>query len=229
MQPISSVQNRPIVIQSSSEMQVYSLFALAMALTAIGVFFGIQAEAYLFNSGIILFLLIAELALIFTSSWWSRSRFAIIFFGLFPLISGATLAPYLLSVTSDYVNGGLILLDAFGATACMSIAAAVFARTTLWNFASLGRVLLIGLIGLVILGVVQVFVPSLQTGPFELVLSGVGVMLFAFLLVYDLQRIQQLGRYGMSPFNLALGLYLDVFNLFLYVLRFMLQMSGRRR
>ena len=41
-------------------------------------------------------------------------------------------------------------------------------------------------------------------------------------MAYDIQRIQHLSRLGASPFLMALSLYLDIYNLFLYVLRFML-------
>ena len=93
----------------------------------------------------------------------------------------------------------------------------------------MSQALLFGLIGLLILGILQLFVPALRSTQFELILSGGGVLLFASFLAFDLQRIWQLGRAGANPFQLALSLYLDIFNLFLYVVRFMLAISGNRR
>ena len=43
------------------------------------------------------------------------------------------------------------------------------------------------------------------------------------------QRIESQGRMGANPFMLALSLYLDIFNLFLFILRFMTALSGNRR
>ena len=86
-----------------------------------------------------------------------------------------------------------------------------------------------GLIGLIVIALLQLFVPSLRTGGMEIVISGIGVVLFAAFTAYDVQRVQALGRLGANPFLLALSLYLDIFNLFLYVLRFMLALSGDRR
>ena len=73
------------------------------------------------------------------------------------------------------------------------------------------------------------FIPALRTTQFELILSGLGITVFAVFTAFDLQRIQRLGKMGVNPFMLALSLYLDIFNLFLYVLRFMLVLSGDRR
>jgi FtsH-binding integral membrane protein len=77
--------------------------------------------------------------------------------------------------------------------------------------------------------VLQIFIPGLRGGAFELIVSGVGVVTFALFIAYDMNRIGRLSAQGYSPFLLALSLYLDIFNLFLYVLRFMLEISGKRR
>lgn len=226
----SSVSHRPIAIDSSTESKVYSLFALAMALTTLGVYLGMQYAVQLLGSGMHIGFLIAEFAIILSSGWWKdRSPLNIILFGLFPLISGITITPYTLFVLLQYANGGAILLNAFAATACMAVAAAVFARTTSWNLAGMARGLFFALLGLIIFSLIQVFVPSMRTGQTELLLSGAGVVIFSLFTAYDLQRIAVLSRSGGNAFQLALSLYLDLFNLFLYVLRFMLALSGDRR
>lgn len=181
-------------------------------------------------TGVAFMFLIAELVLIFTSRWWVRSSpLNIILFALFPLFSGVTLAPLILSVVAGYVNGAAILLNALIATAAMAGASAVVARMSGLNLAGLGGVLLVSLIGLIVLSLLQLFFPTLQTGPMELFISGVGVVLFATFTAYDLQRIAVMGRMGASPFLLALSLYLDIFNLFVSIVRFMLALSGNRR
>ncbi len=93
----------------------------------------------------------------------------------------------------------------------------------------MGRGLFFAVLGLVVLGLLQIFVPSMQTGQFELILSGAGVVILGLFTAYDLQRIQAMGRAGANAFVLALSLYLDIFNLFLYLLRFMIAISGNRR
>ena len=226
----SPSSSRPLVLSASTESQVYGLFAVAMALTLVGVYIRIQYAAPLLSRGVAMLFLLLELAIIFTSRWrMDESPLNIILFGLFPLLSGITITPYILSVLVQYANGASILLNAFAATACMGLGAAVFARTTQWNLGMMARGLLFALLGLIAMAVLQIFVPSLRTGQFELLLSGAGIVIFALFTAYDIQRIQQMSRLGANPFMLALSLYLDLFNLFLYVLRFMLALSGNRR
>ena len=229
MQPYTTTSSRPIVLSSSTEAQVYALFALAIALTVGGVFIGLRALSLL--SGPILFIcLIAELAIIFTSRFWVESRpLNYLLFGLFPLLSGFTFTPYIIQILAGYVNGASILLNALISTALMALAVAVFARTTSWNLSGMGRFLFFALVGLLCFAVLQIFVPGLRVPQAEMIFSGIGVLIFAGFTAYDLQRIQAMGRVGVSPFLMALSLYLDIFNLFLYILRFMLAVSGNRR
>ncbi|HAI98739.1 TPA: hypothetical protein DCL30_04360 [Candidatus Peribacteria bacterium] len=228
--PRTVAGTRPIALSSSTQSQVYALFALAMALTAAGVFIGMQYAEAIFSSGLSLFFLIAELILIFTARlWMDRSPLNIILFGAFPLLSGVTVTPYLIAVLTGYANGGAILFNAVLATAFMAGAAAVFASTTKWDLSILGRALLFMLLGLLFFGVLQIFFASLRTTGMEMVISGASIVLFAVFTAYDVQRIQRLARLGANPFLMALSLYLDIFNLFLSILRFMVAVSGNRR
>ncbi len=212
-------------------MKVYALFGLAMALTTVGVLMGTLFAPTLFRSGMHIALLIVELGIVFSARYWiTKSPLNILLFGLFPLLSGITITPYLWYVTSSFPNGNAILVNALLATVFMTAAAAVFARTTSLPLASMGRFLLFGLIGLIGFGLLQIFVPALrQSIGFEMALSGAGVLLFAAFTAFDFQRVQQQSRAGANPFLLALSLYLDIFNLFLYILRFMTALSGDRR
>lgn len=226
----SPTSSRPLVLTPSTEAQVYGLFALAMGLTAVGVYVGLQFAAQMLTSGMHFLFLIVELAIIFSAPWWrEKSPLNLLLFGVFPLLSGITITPYIMAVLVGYANGAAILLNAFGATACMALFAAVFARTTSWNLSGLGRGLFFAVLGLIVFALFQVFIPSLRGGTSELLISGAGVVIFALFTAYDVQRVQTLSRTGANPFLLALSLYLDLFNLFLYVLRFMLAMSGNRR
>lgn len=224
-------QTRPVSLTRTGEMQVYALFALAMGLTALGVFFGTLYAPVLFRGGTHMILLITELAIILSAPlWMQRSPLNILLFGAFPLLSGITITPYLWAVSQGYVNGNAILFNAIIATTFMSAAAALFARTTSINLGIMGRALFFAVLGLIGFSLLQIFVPGLrQSIGFEMGISAAGVVIFALFTAYDIQRIQTASRYGANPFLLALSLYLDIFNLFLSVLRFMLAIAGDRR
>jgi FtsH-binding integral membrane protein len=229
MEQYSTSSSRPLALSASTQSQVYGLFTVAMALTFVGVFLAMTFIQSLMSSGVYLVLTIAELAIIFTSRWWSKtSPMNYVLFGLFPLLSGITITPYILMIASGYANGGQILLNAVGATVCMSLAAVVLSRIAP-NLAVWGKALMFAVIGLLILSLLQIFVPALQTQGAELFISGIGVVIFGFFTAFDLQRIEAQGRLGANPFMLALSLYLDIYNLFLYILRFMTALSGNRR
>lgn len=226
----TSSKSQPIVLNASTEAQVYLLFALAMGLTLAGVFAGMVAAPMLLQSGMHMMLLIAELAIIFTAGLWAqKSPLNIILFGAFPFLSGITFTPYILMLLAGYVNGAAILLNALLSTVFMVLAAAVVARSVKQDLSALSGALLMGLIGLIVFGLLQVFIPALRTTGVELFVSAIAIVLFAVFTAVDLQRIRLLGRLGSNPFLLALSLYLDIYNLFLAILRFMTAFSGDRR
>lgn len=207
----------------------YWLLTLAMLLTAFGVLSGAFFALPLLTSGWIFLLFLAEVALVWTAPRWvERSPLNIVLFLAIPYLSGLTLTPMLLGVASAYANGAIILLNATLATTCLTAAAAVTASIVRSDLQQrMGFYVFQALIGLLVVAILQIFFPALRGTPFEILISSVGIVVFSIFLAIDFQRVQRMGR-GTSPFLLALSLYLDIFNLFLYVLRFMLATSGRR-
>lgn len=222
---VSSSALRPALMS-----QAYGLLALSLVLTIVGVMAGATVALPLVTSGWIFALLIAELVLVWTAPDWSRNApLNYVLFALFPLFSGLVVTPFIMMVLAEYANGASILLNALIATTLLTGAAAVYARSTPKDLAStMGRALLHALIGLIIFGLLQIFIPALQGQAVEMLASGAGIVIFALFLAVDMQRLLRRGDLH-SPFLLALSLYLDIFNLFLYVVRFMLAVSGRRR
>ena len=84
---------------------------------------------------------------------------------------------------------------------------------------------MMGLIGLIIAGVVNIFVAS---SALDWIISLVGVILFTGLTAWDTQQIKQLAAMNLEPSMAdklatigAMNLYLDFINLFLFLLRFL--------
>lgn len=222
-------RTQPLALSASSQAQVYGLFTLAMALTLLGVFLGMTFAQYVLSTGLHMVLAVVELVLIFTAGWWSqRSPLNYALFAAFPLLSGITLTPYILLLLAGYANGPAILFNAVAATVFMSLAAVVLARIAP-GLASWGRALFFAVLGLLFLSVLQIFVPALRTEGIELLISGAGIVVFGLFTAFDLQRIERMGAVGANPFLLALSLYLDIYNLFIFILRFMTALSGERR
>ena len=115
------------------------------------------------------------------------------------------------------------------------VSAAAFAGLSLWGYTTkkdlsgFGTFLIMGLVGLLIAMLVNMF---LRSSMMDLIVSAIGVLLFAGLTAYDTQKLKSLYfEVGGSEFRGkavvmgALTLYLDFINLFLFLLRFM---GGRR-
>jgi uncharacterized protein len=220
---------RPMGLSASTQSQTYLLFTLAMGLTLVGVFLGMMYAQTLLTTGLHFGLAIAELVLIFSAPWWSRtSPLNYILFALFPLFSGITITPYILMLLTGYANGSQILFNAVGATVFISLSAAALSRMAP-GLSAIGRSLFYAVLGLIFVSILQIFFPALRTQGMELLISGAGIVIFALFTAFDLQRIEAMGKMGANPFMLALSLYLDIYNLFLFILRFMMSLSGDRR
>ena len=123
------------------------------------------------------------------------------------------------------IAGAINLISASTALALFFVyAAAVYGKVTQRSLAKLGGILFMGLIGLFVAMILNIFLGSTQI---TWLISIVGVVLFTALTAYDVQRIQsgdiaaQTGSMEKAAVIGALQLYLDFINLFLFMLRLM--------
>ncbi len=205
--------------------KVMTFFALAIMASVAGIYVTYTYLMGIFMSYPVLMyvLFIAELAIVFTSRTWSKKiPLNRILFAVFAFITGVTIAP-LIGIVVASPGGVAILTKALLATGFMFTAVAIFGWTTRFNLSGLRGFLIMGLFGMIIVGVIGIFLP--WSNMFELVFSGAGVLLFSGFTMYDFQKLKEFpeDRY----IDAALMLYLDIFNLFLYILRFITALSGR--
>jgi FtsH-binding integral membrane protein len=148
---------------------------------------------------------------------------ATLLFILYSVINGATLS-FIFAVYTMSSIASVFFITA-GTFAVM----AVVGYTTKKDLTSMGKILLMALIGIIIATVVNIFLKS--TG-LEMIVSYLGVLIFVGLTAYDSQKIKQMlqtapdAGEGAQKLALlgALSLYLDFVNLFIYLLR----IFGRR-
>jgi hypothetical protein len=210
-------------------LQVYTWMVLAMLITA-GVAY-VTVSTPLINLAanwiILVVALVAELALVLVISRGLgklSAGTATVLFIVYAGLNGFTLSILLLAFTT-----GSVFL-AFAATAGMFAAMSVIGYTTKVDLSKLGTYLLMGVIGLIIAMVINIFVGS---SLLDMLISMAGVLIFTALTAYDTQRIgrmaAEMSRSGEAAVKFgivgALRLYLDFINMFLFVLR----LVGRRR
>jgi len=147
-----------------------------------------------------------------------------IFYWTIVALMGASLG----ALTLVYTGGSIA--QTFLITAAAFGALSLFGYTTKKNLTGFGSFLIVGLIGLVIASLVNIF---LQSAMMNFIISVLGVFIFAGLIAYDTQRLKmtyyELGgnqaAMGVATNYGALSLYINFINLF----QFLLQLFGQRR
>ncbi|MDP2643244.1 MAG: Bax inhibitor-1/YccA family protein [Candidatus Peregrinibacteria bacterium] len=205
------------------KVMLFFTFAIISSIAGIFVAIVFLFDYFMAVPGIMFAFFAAELILVFTARMWSTkvplNRFL---FALFTFISGITIAP-LIAIVAASPAGLVILAKALIITAFVFTAVGILGYTTKMDLSGMRMFLFIALIGMIITGVVGIFLPWSNT--FEMFYAGIGVLLFAGFTAYDFQKIKTYpeDRY----IDAALHLYLDIFNLFLYVLRLLMALNRR--
>lgn len=180
------------------------------------------------NSVMLFILIIAELGMVYAISGGVRNMqasTASTLFLLFSFLNGLTLSSIFIIYTAESITTTFLITGlTFGVTS-------FYGYSTKKDLTSWGSFLFMGLIGIIIASVVNIFVHSTALG---WIISYIGVFIFVGLTAYDTQKIRKMGyeitpsageAYGRLSIIGALMLYLDFVNLFLMLLRIF---GGRR-
>ncbi len=198
--------------------RVLTLFGLALGVSAVGTYIGFNyALVYMMGSPVVMIgIMILELALILTASKWMHLRPLNYFlFAFFAFLSGFTLAPIVYMTLQS--GNGEILYRALGATMVTFVAAGLVAWNTNINMMKFQGFLSMSLIGMIVVGLIGLFFPF--GSMMEAIYSFGGILLFAGYSMYDIQQMKF--NTQRNEMEAALALYLDIFNLFLFILRFL--------
>lgn len=210
--------------------QVYIWMALGLMLTA-GVAFATIESGLVesINGGVILLAFIVELGLVIglrAVIYRISPMLAVGLFFLYAAINGFTLSLLLMIYTSGSV------VTAFVSTGALFAAMSIIGMTTKADLTKMGTYLFMGLIGLFIAMIVNLFLASTTM---DYIISVAGVIIFVGLTAYDTQKINHLASQQSLQKSQdiatrisvigALILYLDFLNLFIFILR----LTGNRR
>lgn len=222
---IQEKERRATLAMPATMRKVYLWMTLALCITGLtawivadtGIWFSIVSNRVLLWG-----IIIAELALVFGISAAINKlsvTVATLLFALYSVVNGLTMASIFL------------VYDIRSIAAVFFIAAAMFAvmgvigMVLKMDLSKMGTVLIMGVVGLIVASVVNIF--FIKSGLMDLVVSWIGVIIFCGLTIYDTQNIkkmlserdyaddstQKIALMG------ALRLYLDFINMFLYLLR----------
>jgi len=213
-------------------LKVYNLMALGVALT--GLIAYAFAEAAVSNGQFTAFgqaiffsplkwvVMLAPLGVVLFLSFRieKMSLFtAQLSFWIYAALVGASLS----SIFMRYTDASIV--KTFAVTAASFGALSLYGYTTKRDLSAMGSFMIMGLFGLIIASVVNIF---LKSSALDFAVSAIGVLVFAGLTAWDTQKIKEMyfdadgfEVMGKKAIMGALSLYMDFINLFLFMLRFM--------
>jgi FtsH-binding integral membrane protein len=216
-------------------LRVYNYMAAAVALTGVVSWLTFNAAVVadatgrltlspfgqaLYSGPAMIVLLLGTLGLVFFISFRINSlqyTTAMALFMLYAALLGVTLSSIFLTYT------GASITRVFFISAASFGALSLYGYTTQRDLSAMGSFLIMGLFGIIIASLVNIF---LKSSGLDWAISVIGVGVFAGLTAYDTQRIKEMydsmdddGTIGRKAIMGALSLYLDFINLFLMLLR----------
>ena len=218
-------------VEQAFVMKVYWWMCIALLTTGFVSYYIASSPALLTavirNQALFFGLIIGQLVLVIALSAAIARMSATVataLFFLYSAITGITLSVVFIAFTTES------LATTFFVTAGTFGAMSVYGFVTKRDLTTIGNLLIMGLFGVIIASVVNIFIRS---SFINTITSYIGVLVFVGLTAYDTQKIKRMGgllREGTEEEKKgaiigALVLYLDFINLFLMLLRFF----GRRR
>jgi FtsH-binding integral membrane protein len=219
------------VSESSFLSKVFMWMAFGLTVSAAGSYWLLSQPnllaAVVKNQWIFFGLVIAELGLVvWLSAAMQRmsARMATTLFLVYSFLNGVTLSPIFLVYT------GASVLSTFAVTAGTFFFFSLYGLTTKKDLTSLGGLMVMGLFGVILASLVNIF---LKSSTLNWIVTFIAIAVFLGLIAYDTQKLKRIHAIGFDSEEAqkkvvilgALALYLDFINLFIQLLR----LFGKRR
>lgn len=209
--------------------KIYNYMSVALGISGLVAFLTANTPALmnlLFGTPLAFVVMLAPLGFVFFFSYKLSSLSsaqAKNYLWIYSVLMGLSLATIFVAYT------GASIARVFFITAITFGSMSIYGYTTKRDLTKLGSFLFMGLIGLIVASLVNIF---LKSSALEFAISAIGVLVFVGLTAYDTQNIKQSYFHTSDKETLskiavmgALRLYLDFINLFIMMLRFF----GERR
>jgi len=203
----------------------YLMLSLTMIPTVIGALIGSSLDlSFMAESPILSSLLMfgAMMAMLFAVTALRNSVWGIAALLGFTFVAGVFLGP-ILQVALHLKNGAQLVGMAAAGTGIIFFSLATVATVTKKDYSFMGKFLFIGLLLLIVASLANLF---FQIPALSLTVSAIAVMIFSAYILYDVSQIVHGGEtnYVMA----TLGLYLNIYNLFINLLQLLMAFAGDR-
>ena len=227
MDAYTSVSQNAVLVQTNSFIRsVYNWMAIALSLTGFTAYYVSHNETMFQliygTPGLIMILIFAELGFVFFLSariQKIKASTATALFTIYSILNGVTLSYIFIRYTATSIASTFMICS------ITFLACSVYGMITKRDLTSLGGFMIMGLIGIIIASVVNIFI---QSSAMQMMISYIGVVVFIGLTAYDTQKLKTMAV--TLPSNAsgamirkgalmgALSLYLDFINLFIMML-----------
>jgi FtsH-binding integral membrane protein len=211
----------PAEVQQMTLIQrVCYLLCTVLLVTAAAAWFG----AGYMSPGLTMPCAIGALVCVFVLSFVrAQPGLALFLLYLLSVLEGLALGPLLGMIAKGFTLGPAIITEAAALSALIVGGVGTYAWMSTKDFGYLGKGLFWALIALLVVGLISMFVPI--GGTMSIVYSLAGVAIFTGFVLYDVSNIKL--RYGPNDYVIAtVQLYLDFLNLFMFILRILLMLTG---
>ncbi len=200
----------------SAKVMAFTFFSILAAMA--GTFVGTQLNLS-FGGGTWLLFMIVEIALIFAvGAFRERTPINFILLYSFAAITGLSISPLINLLVNAGYSG--IVYQALGITAGITFALTLYAWTTKRDFSGIGAYLFAGVIGLLIVGLLNGLI--FHSSVLHMVYLFAGVIIFSFYMIFDVQQVKKYPDTIGNAVMLSIGIYLNIFNLFLFILQLLM-------
>ncbi|MDI7862423.1 Bax inhibitor-1/YccA family protein [Rhizobiaceae bacterium n13] len=213
-------------------LRIYNIMALGLVITGVAAFLTFQMAfsdgqltafgQAIYASPLKWIVMLAPLGLVFFLSFRIQNMSvsaAQLTFWIYAALMGLSLSSIFLVFT------GQSIVQTFFVTAAAFGALSLYGYTTKRDLSAMGSFMVMGLFGLIIASIVNIFLAS---SALQFAISAIGVLVFSGLTAWDTQKLKEMyfegdevAVAGRKAIMGALTLYLDFINLFMFLLQFM--------
>lgn len=197
------------------KVMAFTFFSILAAMA--GCFVGASMNLR-FGTGMWLVFMVVEIGLIFaTAALKDKMPINFVLLYSFAAVTGLAISP-IIDILATAGLGGIIY-QALGITAGMTLALTAYAWTTKRDFSGLAPYLFVAVIGLLLVGLLNIFIRSEFL---HMIYLYAGVLIFSAYMIFDVQQVKKYPDTVGNAVMLSIGIYLNIYNLFLFILQLLL-------
>jgi FtsH-binding integral membrane protein len=201
--------------------KVAAIVAGCMLMGGIGTYFGRRIQSLLALIGLMVVFVLGTFGVIVAAK--AAPIVGLTVLALWTFVSGLVMGPAV-QMYAERLGWQTVCLTYVGSAGMMALCGAVGMLSGI-DFSGLGTFLFFGLLGLIVVGVIGIFVAMSRT--VNIIWGFMGMVIFAGYFLFDFFRITRAENTMENAILISMNIYLDFINFFLYALQFIDAVSGK--